>query len=642
MGSVRSWLRPPLDLMVLFSLVMLVPAATLLVLGLRLLDQDRALEKHRLAELRESTADQVVRALQQAITASEMHLANPSPWHPPEDAVRIAIHSGGIEAIPPGRLLYYPVLPEGREAPDEPFRQEEEYEYRLQDYQKAIALCRKLSSSSDAAIRVGALLRIARTLRKTGQQQAALDAYAQLGQISSVTVRGIPADLLARRARCTVLGELGRTAELRTEATALQADLNAGRWQLDRAWYIHFSEQTGGWLGFTNRPEPGQLALAEAVEWLWATWTQKPQEKPNQGGRQCVSSNGVTLVALWQSTPERMLALVAGSGYQQQHWFRELSGLRGFQLSLVSGEGQTVFGDTPAEGLPRVQRLASETGLPWTVRVAHADSHATLEEFASRRRMLLAGLGLLAILVTAGSYFIWRAMARELAAARLQSDFVSAVSHEFRTPLTSLRQFNDLLAEERNLPGEQRREFRAAQARATDRLQRLVESLLDFGRMEAGARPYRFERIDVGALVERVVGDFCREAESAEFDVRCSSVPAFVDADAEALARALWNLLDNAVKYSGDSRTIEVTMARQAGSIMIGVQDRGPGVPREEQKEIFRKFFRGAYARTQHIRGTGIGLAMVRHIVDAHGGRIELASAPGKGSTFAILLPVGD
>ena len=336
------------------------------------------------------------------------------------------------------------------------------------------------------------------------------------------------------------------------------------------------------------------------------------------------------------------MALVAGSGYQQQHWFRELSGLRGFQLSLVSGEGQTVFGDTPAEGLPRVQRLASETGLPWTVRVAHADSHATLEEFASRRRMLLAGLGLLAILVTAGSYFIWRAMARELAAARLQSDFVSAVSHEFRTPLTSLRQFNDLLAEERNLPGEQRREFRAAQARATDRLQRLVESLLDFGRMEAGARPYRFEKIDVGALAERVVEDFRKEAESTGFDFRFSSVRALVDADAEALTRALWNLLDNAVKYSGDSRTIDVTMARQAGSIMIGVHDRGPGIPREEQKEIFRKFFRGAYARTQHIRGTGIGLAMVRHIVDAHGGRIELASAPGEGSTFTMKLPVGD
>jgi signal transduction histidine kinase len=306
----------------------------------------------------------------------------------------------------------------------------------------------------------------------------------------------------------------------------------------------------------------------------------------------------------------------------------------------MSPEGRAVFGASSAAALPRTQRPASETGLPWSLVVTHADSRATSEEFASRRRLLLAGLGLLAILVTAGSYFIWRAMARELAAAQLQSDFVAAVSHEFRTPLTSLRQFNALLAEGEAAANEQRSEFWAAQSRATDRLQRLVESLLDFGRMEAGARPYQFEKVELGALVERAVGDFQQEAGAAGFAIQCTATYALVDADTEALTRALWNLLDNAVKYSGDGRAVTVAVESRADLVSISVSDQGPGIPREEQKEIFGKFVRGAYAREHHIRGTGIGLTMVRHIVEAHAGKIDLVSAPGKGSTFTILLPV--
>jgi signal transduction histidine kinase len=625
--------------MMLFLLVMLAPAATLVMLGLRLLEQDRALERQRLTEQRESAADRVVMSLEQALTATEARLANPKVWDPTEDALRVVFHSGGIEVRPPGRLLYCPVLPERREAPDRLFRQAEESEFGHRDYQAAILRCRELSSSSDPAIRAGALLRLARNLRKAGQRQAALDIYDQLGRIHSVTLGGIPADLLARRARCSVLDELGRSEDLHQEAAALDTDLHTGRWQLDRASYLYFSEQVNRWLGSLRSPEPVQEALAGAVEMLWRRWKQTPWDESSQTGRQCLSREAVALVALWQSTPERLMAMVAGPQYQARNWFPAVAGIRGFQISLVSPEGHAVFGDPPIAALPRTQRPASETGLPWSVVVTNADSHATLEEFASRRRLLLAGLGLLAILVTAGSYFIWRAMARELAAAQLQSDFVAAVSHEFRTPLTSLRQFNALLAEGEATANEQRSEFWAAQSRATDRLQRLVESLLDFGRMEAGARPYQFERVELGALVERVVGDFQKEGGAGGFAIQCASTQALVNADAEALSRALWNLLDNAVKYSGESRSIAVAVENRADSVLISVSDQGPGIPREEQKEIFRKFVRGAYAREHHIRGTGIGLTMVRHIVEAHGGKIELASVPDEGSTFTILLP---
>jgi len=181
-----------------------------------------------------------------------------------------------------------------------------------------------------------------------------------------------------------------------------------------------------------------------------------------------------------------------------------------------------------------------------------------------------------------------------------------------------------------------------AQLRATDRLQRLVEALLDFGRMEAGRRPYRFERLDAGALAHDVTEEFRREAAGHGFAVECSlnGDPCPVNADSEALSRALWNLLDNAAKYSGESRRIDVGVERAGGVVRLLVRDYGLGVPAGERQRIFDKFVRGEAARALGIKGTGIGLAMVKHIVAAHGGRVEVAAGCGKGSVFTIALPV--
>jgi two-component system, OmpR family, phosphate regulon sensor histidine kinase PhoR len=246
------------------------------------------------------------------------------------------------------------------------------------------------------------------------------------------------------------------------------------------------------------------------------------------------------------------------------------------------------------------------------------------------------------LFVIAATYFAGRTLSRELAAATLQSDFVSAVSHEFRTPLTSMTQFTEMLVEDDTLPPDERRACYEAQERATRRLARLVESLLDFGRMEAGARPYRREPLDAGELAETVVEEFRQESGSRGFTIACTVPrrPVPIDGDREALAQAAWNLLDNAVKYSGDSRSIRVEVGAE-DPVAIRVSDRGLGITPGEQRRIFKKFARGSNAVAAGIKGTGIGLAMVRHIVDAHGGRVTVESRPGEGSTFTIELPAG-
>jgi len=169
----------------------------------------------------------------------------------------------------------------------------------------------------------------------------------------------------------------------------------------------------------------------------------------------------------------------------------------------------------------------------------------------------------------------------------------------------------------------------------------LVESLLDFGRMEARRRLYYFESLDARVLVRDVTEEFRLEPDASVFTVsyRLESVPCLVAADREALSRALWNLLDNAVKYSGHNREIDVAVERANSLVSIMVQDHGIGVPAAEQKPIFQKFVRGKAARSGSIKGTGLGLSIVRHIVQAHGGAVRVKSVEGKGSAFTIELP---
>src|SRR5262249_13001124 len=156
---------------------------------------------------------------------------------------------------------------------------------------------------------------------------------------------------------------------------------------------------------------------------------------------------------------------------------------------------------------------------------------------------------------------------------------------------TTLRQFTDRLRENSALDEHCRRVCYEAQSRATDRLTRLVESLLDFGRMEEGAHPYRFEPHDCTDLVSRVVRDFRGEAQAAGFEVEFSGAgPVRIDTDSESLSRAVWNLLDNAVKYSPDSHRVMVGLERRNGSVFISVHDHGIGIPAHERGAIFAKF----------------------------------------------------
>jgi signal transduction histidine kinase len=647
----RFWKHSAGDTTVLLLAVAAVSVVALVWMGVRLVQQDQALESQQLEERREAAADRVVAALDQVLSAEERRLVDASraDFRPPtEDVLLVAAGAEDVRVWPEGVLLYYPVVPVGREVSSRLYAAAERAEFLDLDYGRAIDALRALSKAEDPAVRAGAQLRLARNLRKAGRLEAALDVYDEMARISvpAVSVSGVPADLVARRARCDLLEKLGQPEQLQAEAGRLDEGLRAGRWRLDRGSYLYYSGQVAHWI----QPQPEsnlsrhKQALAEALAWLWRNWQSTRDTGRDAPGRRSLCLNGTSITVLWRGAGERLAAMVAGPGYQKSQWFDPLfrtSDLGRVRVSLLDSDSAPAHGSRPPPG-PRATRAAAATGLPWDVVLVNANLEADLSQFAQRRRLMAAGLAILALLVIAASYLIARAVRRELAAAQLQSDFVSAVSHDFRTPLTSMRQFTEMLVEDDDLPAEKRRAFYRAQERATRRLSRLVESLLDFGRMEAGARPYRREPLDAARLAQSVVDEFRQEASSDGFVIECTAPKerAMVKGDQEALAQALWNLLDNAVKYSGDSRTVRVEV--EAGSrVAVRVRDQGFGIPPSERDQILRKFTRGSGARAHGIKGTGIGLAMVKHIVDAHGGKVLIDSEPGKGSTFTIELPAG-
>jgi signal transduction histidine kinase len=646
MKPIRARMRAPGNLTAVFLAVAGVSVFALVWLGVGIVRQDRALEIQRLDERREGAADRLVTALERALSADERLLDNPAA--PPagldrDGRILIVADSSGLQVWPERSLLFYPSVPPLREAPAEVFRAAETLEYADRNSERAIGALRQLSTSLDPAVKAGANLRLARNLRKAGRAESALKVYTDLATVTDAGLSGVPADLVARRARCALLEQLGRTDRLHKEAQALAKDLQNGRWRLDRAAWHYYGAQVRSWLGTNPEDDGERLALAEGVDWVWQRWQGGQTIEPRSSGRRALEVEGVPVTVLWRTSNERLVALVASTRYEQRHWFEPTLAVLdrpGVGIALLGEKDRVLQGTAPTAGARETRRLASATSLPWTIVAWNTDVEGDLRGSVQRRRLIVVGLGALGLLVVAASYLIGRAVSRELAAARLQSDFVSAVSHEFRTPLTSLAEFTEILTEHEEAPVEKRRVFHEAQARATRRLTRLVESLLDFGRMEAGARPYRLEPLDAADLAANVVHDFRQDVDGTGFTIDYASSPGgeMVKADRDALAQALWNLLDNAVKYSGESRTVRVEV-KTADNVAIRVRDSGYGIAPSEQKEIFRKFTRGAAALEHGVKGTGIGLAMVKHIVDAHGGKVTVESEPGRGSTFTIVLP---
>ena len=600
----------------------------------RLMEQDRNLAVQRSRERLEQIADLAVAQLGGQLGDWDLNLRELNAL-PPSAALRAKFPLGGtlvilehqsVAADPPRPLLFVPEPPMASPLPDV-FEAAAKFEFRDQNYERAIEALQPLTQQP--AARAEALLRIARLERRLNHPDAALAAYDRMLQETAVSPDGVPYALLAAGARCELLADARDPRHSVAEATEqLRAALVKGRWPLHRATFEYYWAEVNRLRHTADDPLKDALDFSSLVSRLYEQWQQSLRTGSSFNGRE-IQPDASLLI--WHATPSRLTALYAPAG-----WLG--AGLK-LPANAADIRWRLLASSSPAGTEPHVLRSLADAQLAGKLEFS---SVSAVSNAGLNRALWLAGVGLMLVLVLAGAYALFRGVSRELRVAQLQSDFVSAVSHEFRTPLTSLSGISELLANGRLADESRKNQAYTYLQRETGRLKRLVEDLLDFGRMESGRKQYQIEPHDVFGTVRAVVADFREEALAGGFEVELNldaNAPT-VKADEQELRRAIRNLLENAVKYSPECRTVWVEGRVNHRQVAISVRDRGMGIEPREQREVFQKFVRGAGAKKAGIKGTGIGLSMVKQIADACGGEIRLESVVGEGSTFTIFFPL--
>lgn len=311
-------------------------------------------------------------------------------------------------------------------------------------------------------------------------------------------------------------------------------------------------------------------------------------------------------------------------------------------VAVKDDEGESLFGGDVTEETAEARSGFDFIFQRWQLQARLRQM--TEAQWARRNFIINLSLwGLMTLFLIGGIAMTLRTASRAMKLSQMKSDFVSNVSHELRTPLASIRVFGEFLKLGRVKDDAKMREYGEYIESESRRLTQIINNILDFSRIESGQKSYQFLPTDIGDAVSDTLKMFeVRLKQSGfviDFEAPAAPLPR-VEIDADAITQALVNLLDNAVKYSGSSKVIEVRLALEPGWVSISVADRGVGIPDEDRERIFERFHRVSTGLVHDVKGSGLGLAIVKHIVEAHGGKVSVQSEPGNGSNFTIRLPV--
>ncbi len=267
----------------------------------------------------------------------------------------------------------------------------------------------------------------------------------------------------------------------------------------------------------------------------------------------------------------------------------------------------------------------------------------TIEDLVKQRALTnILLIGLLTLVLILGVWIVYRNIKKEVELAQIKSDFVSNVSHELRTPLSLINMFSETLEMDRVKTEEKKKEYYSIISQEASRLSKIVNSILNFSKMEAGKRQFNFVDSYLNDVVENVYRsyNFHLEQKGFAFKIEKDETIPIIKIDEEAVSEAIVNLVDNAVKYSDNKKEITIRTGQENNFAFVEVEDRGIGIPEKDQKKIFEKFFRVSPGSVHNVKGSGIGLSIVKYIIDAHKGEIRLTSKVGEGSKFVILFPL--
>lgn len=560
------------------------------------------------------------------------------------------------------------------------FQEAEASEFKTKNYSQAIeAYQRLMSTAPDHGSRALLLNCLGRCYEKSGEDSKALEVFQKISNEYSdeVSLEGIPIRLIAQHQIGNLNWKMDRKINGIEAFLGLYSNLLESRWPLSRAQFYFYRNKVNAVIETSladisgtkerdvilekweelKRLEEKKLARMNVLDNIMTTFV------PLIGTRKSASSRPAGFYHLSETIGEETYLvsyaivdenLVFGlrldssilAGKLLPPIFSKLPLRKDWHVRIEDERGKTVAGEdltllqSPLPQLTLSRRFEDDFP-PWKTSIYQTDPGSVKRQFNLRRNIyILSALAAIAALFF-GGFLAIRSTARELELAKLKSDFVSTVSHEFRTPLTSIRYLAEMLQRGRVKGEDKKQKYYETITAEGERLSRLIENVLDFSKIEAGMKEYKFEEVDLAEWAGDIAVRFQEQVAPQEFVINSeiSEPMPKVIVDREALSRALFNLLDNAAKYSGASRNIYFRAWAERENVFLEVRDEGIGISKEDQKKVFEKFYRAHSVHDSNIKGSGLGLTVVDHIVKAHGGEILIESEVGKGTKVMIKIP---
>jgi signal transduction histidine kinase len=617
--------------LVLFLGAVLLPSAVLVVVSQRTIQQNRELAGKRSLDDRRAVRERLAREL---LARAEQLRAAALAFHgnlAPEVAM-IASVEGGRLALPwetdPGaaRFRELAAAPEFARAVargDRAQFAEKDPGAAARHFREALRLGR------DPVQAAYARLLLARALKQIGQNEEAAKQARQVTRLPTglVDEEGVPLRLYAAALLAESPAEAGFVRQRLSETTS------------DRWW----PSQSATYLLSTLADQLGAAGRAPDTAWAGAyrTWVAAAVRRQEQ-------------MQTLQNDAERIGLLAAREAPSWTYFPAQEPWL----VSTMAG----------GDGVPRVVAVQARALLDPLEKAADVrflaatepggellgDSFPALKiQFAAvpdatggtRVQTAVYYVALFALVGAAvfGAWLLWRSLRREVELAETRAQFVASVSHELKTPLTAIRMYAETLQMGRPLDEHVRGEYLETIVNESERLSRLVDDVLLFSKIEQGKKIYRSLPVALGDTLRSAARTLAYPLAQRQFELRVDIDEAVPDiqGDPDALEQAVLNLLTNAVKYSGESREIGLRLRQERSEAVVEVTDHGVGIAAGEQARVFEKYYRVPGKDNEAIPGAGLGLALVAQIVKAHGGRVELVSSLGQGSTFAIRLPLG-
>jgi len=561
------------------------------------------------------------------------------------------------------------------------FKAAEDAEFKTKNYSLAIRNYRQLlTSTSDRTAAALLMNRMARCYLNAGNSLRALDTYNKIlnGYGKEAGSDGIPFVLIALYQMGSIYSQRGEKLESAETFLELYEGLLEADWILSRTQFYFYvkkvKEELAGVFAEISeekarkaigrkqaelrRLEEEKLKRMTTLEDfqprvlpLLMTGKESAADMPEGFSRFCDTAGENThLVSYAIYEKNSIFGFILDEEYLIEEILdsvMEKTPIRkGWSVQVIDNKQNMVYGREISRSVSNsppetYSRDFEENFPPWTVRIFQIAPDAAQREFNMRRNIYFSLVVVVIAALLFGGILAIRSTAKELKLARLKSEFVSTVSHEFRTPLTSIRYLADLLQRGRVGEEKKKQQYYETITQESERLSRLIENILDFSKIEAGVKEYEFTEVDAAEICRDVVFRFQQQAAPQEFtiDIEISEELPRIHADREALSRALFNLLDNAVKYSGDSQKISVRVWADESNIFIEVEDKGVGIGKEEKQRVFEKFYRSETIHESSVKGSGIGLTIVDHIVRAQGGEVFLESELGRGTKVRLRLP---